>query len=123
MTKPKKIMKSEKDTQNLVEVLDEMSLDQAMELLQGLKARFGGGAVIERETGWDWDDRCDRLYVHYQREETDDEYAARLKRSQAARVAAQRHKERLAVEQEEKDLREFERLRAKYEHASSKTSS
>lgn len=88
------------------EICFEGKIDYIIEVLQGLKEKYGDEAYIKQEVSYDWSE----YVVNFKREETEREEKLRLKAEERLRIAAEKEKHK----KEEKERKEYERLKKKF---------
>lgn len=91
--------------------IDGESLADIIKEVKKYQAAYGDDAVLVSETLWGETTQ----YIQYEREETDEEMKARLKKQAADRERNKRYREKKAKETEERERKLLEKLRKKYE--------
>lgn len=90
-------------------------LDSNLYISMGeLVKRYGVESILVVDTFYDYGDAEVSIYVRRLREETDEEYDARLAKLRISKVKALERKKGKAQREAEKDRAEYERLRVKH---------
>lgn len=75
--------------------------------------------LVEQETVYEWGDIDEHkelgIYALCDRNETDKEVISRIKKKERAKISSKKSAEKRVLMKEEKERKEFERLKAKYE--------
>jgi len=97
-------------------LFDGKTLNEILAYIKNLANEFGSDAKLDEYQNYDYG--CQDGYsvydLIYKREETDKELATRIKKSESAKRSAVKAKATKKKKKEEKDLLEYERLKAKF---------
>jgi len=111
----KKIIKESKYLGTCYSLFDGKSLNEIIILIQDIRKTYGEDSTLDYFTEYNYDDGVGAFNVFYNREETDEELATRMKRNRSAKIAKKKSDAKRKEKKEKRDLLEYERLKAKYE--------